>query len=304
MTFFNLFKREIKPYAVGYLPECDGHRIYYQQVGNPAGEIVLSFHGGPGGSSRAKYADFFNLKKYRVILFDQRACGLSIFKDPFYKNTTQDTAADTVRLLNHLNVRGKIVALGVSFGSTCATLFAEMFPERVKKLVLVSVFLGRDKDSENTSASAALFYPDALDILQKQVGKRSLQDAYHHLIFSDKHTDQKKALQYYGAFEKQLGSLEVKFDAPELTEKALLRFRVMMHYVKNKMFLTENQLVKNARKIAGIPCVIYQNRLDFCCPPYQAYELHKALPKSKLVLFADSGHGSAELHERIRKDFR
>ena len=61
--WFNLFNRMPEPFDEGFLPSENGHGVYYVQYGNPKGEPVLSFHGGPGGSSRPKYAKLFDLKK-------------------------------------------------------------------------------------------------------------------------------------------------------------------------------------------------------------------------------------------------
>lgn len=304
MSFFQIFHRSIKPFDTGYLPEQDGHQIFYQQFGHPKGEVVLAFHGGPGGASRASQARLFNLKKRRVILFDQRACGRSLYEDAFRKNTITACVSDGMRLLIYLGITGKITVFGSSFGTTCAVLFAETYPQRVKKIILKSVFLGRVQDFKHASPAAALFYPDVVDLFQKQAGQK-IEAYYAQLAFSDNLADQKKAFQYYGSFEKQLGALSVAFKAPqELDEKKLLSFRIMMHYVSHKMFLKDNQLLKEASKIAHIPTLIYQNRLDFCCPPSQAFELHQALKKSKLILFADSGHGSDQLNKRIKTDLK
>ena len=78
---WNFFQFMPKPFDEGFLPEQDGHKVYYVQYGNPQGIPVLSFHGGPGGCSRPKYAKLFDLKKYRFIQFDQRGCGLSEFEN-------------------------------------------------------------------------------------------------------------------------------------------------------------------------------------------------------------------------------
>ena len=72
-----------------------------------------------------------------------------------------------------------------------------------------------------------------------------------------------------------------------------------MHYQTHNMFLRPNQLLQDASKIAHIPTEIFQNRLDFCCPPYQAYELHKALPHAKFTLVPDKGHGSDRMRYLI-----
>ena len=70
--------REPKPFNEGYLPEADGHRIYFAEYGKKGGKPVLLTHGGPGGQTHAGHAAVFDLKKYRVIMFDQRGCGKSL----------------------------------------------------------------------------------------------------------------------------------------------------------------------------------------------------------------------------------
>ena len=60
---FKLRNRFIKPYTTGYLPTQDGHQIFYQEVGNPKGEPVIVFHGGPGSQCYSFFACTFNLKK-------------------------------------------------------------------------------------------------------------------------------------------------------------------------------------------------------------------------------------------------
>lgn len=57
---FGFFNNKV--FDKGYLPEFEGHEIYYQQMGNPKGEPVLFFHGGPGGSCKDSHGNYFNLK--------------------------------------------------------------------------------------------------------------------------------------------------------------------------------------------------------------------------------------------------
>jgi hypothetical protein len=44
--------------------------------------------------------------------------------------------------------------------------------------------------------------------------------------------------------------------------------------------------------------------MDFCCPPQQAWELHKAMPNSKLVLNAGYGHSTQILFKLIKKEIK
>ena len=294
LLYFKLRNHFIKPYDEGWLPELDGHEIHYYQLGNPKGEPVIQFHGGPGGSAKPSYSGMYNLRKQRIIMFDQRGCGFTQSKDPLYKNTTQATLKDALRLLAYLQITDKVVVAGASFGSTLAILFAETYPERVKRLCINSIYLGRPEDIENLSPATALFYPDALDVVKTKANGQNLNKYYNRLISSKNRADNEKAIRYYQRLERIGGSGEydVTFPKTELTDKNVQKFRVFMHYVMHDMFLTQNQLLKEAQKIAHIPTEIFQNRLDFSCPPSQAWALHKALPQAKFTLIPDKGHGS------------
>jgi proline iminopeptidase len=82
-----------------YLLEEDrGHIVYFAEYGNPKGLPVLGFHGGPGSKSRPAHADPYDLKKYRVILFDQRGCGKSTPLGEIENNTTEDLLQDAERI--------------------------------------------------------------------------------------------------------------------------------------------------------------------------------------------------------------
>ena len=77
--WYNLRNRFVKAYNSGYLPEQDGHKIFFQEIGNPKGQPVICFHGGPGSGARVSYAYSYNLKKYRVIILTK--------EDVVYQNT-------------------------------------------------------------------------------------------------------------------------------------------------------------------------------------------------------------------------
>ncbi len=303
MFWFKLRLKFLKPFNQGFLPEIDGHKIFYQELGNKNGEPILIFHGGPGGSSKPYHASGFDLKKYHIITFDQRGCGKSEYKDALYQNTIDATAQDAIRLLKFLNIKQEIIIAGASFGVTCALYFAQKHPELVKKIILNSVFLARKKDGDNMSPSAKLFYADVLETLQKVAKGKDIFTFCHEKLFSQKQKDVDLAMQYYAPFEHMIGSFDVDFPQKEYSERWLNKFKIFMHYIKNDFFLTENQLIKNAKKIAHIPTYIYHNRLDFICPMYQAHEIHKALKKSKLHIVKATGHCSPEIYLEMYNTF-
>ena len=85
-----------------------------------------------------------------------------------------------------------------------------------------------------------------------------------------------------------------------------------IHYETNGAFMEEGQLLKpeNIAKIEQIPCMCrklsfskryaddllqaawFQGRYDIVCPPKTAWDLHNALPDSKLYMIPDAGHSA------------
>ncbi|MFK4686311.1 alpha/beta hydrolase [Bradyrhizobium diazoefficiens] len=62
------------------------------------------------------------------------------------------------------------------------------------------------------------------------------------------------------------------------------------HYFVNDSFMTANQLLQNAGRLAGIPGIIIQGRYDLLCPPETAHALAKVWPGSELRIVEEAGH--------------
>ena len=296
---------EPKPSKEGYLPEVDGHQVYYADYGNPRGKPVLIFHGGPGGSCKPKQTAGFDLKKYRVLMFDQRGCGKSHPLGQWNKNTTKDLLDDTIRLLNHLNINDKLILRGGSWGSTLVLLFAEKYPEKVEKLILTQIFLANKSDLQWEREGSSLFYPDIWEKISSSVSRGAvLGEYYAKLINSGERKKQIKAVSLYGAYERILGSLNPVLEDKVIDEKIVASNRIYMNYAANNFYLRDNEIMKNIKKISHLPSLILHNRLDFVCPLQGAYQLHKALPNSKLVIVPEKGHVGELLHKTIKKEMK
>ena len=111
----------IEPFHSEHLQVSELHSIYVEQVGNPEGVPVIFIHGGPGGGISAEYRQFFDPKKYRVILFDQRGCGQSTPFAELRENTTWDLVNDMEKIRTHLGV-DKWILFGGSWGSTLVSV--------------------------------------------------------------------------------------------------------------------------------------------------------------------------------------
>src|SRR3954451_19223033 len=84
----------INPYNSGYLQVSDLHELYFEESGNPKGKPVVFLHGGPGGGTDPKMRRFFNPKRYRIVLFDQRGSGKSKPAASLVDNTTWHLVSD------------------------------------------------------------------------------------------------------------------------------------------------------------------------------------------------------------------
>jgi proline iminopeptidase len=65
--------------------------------------------------------------------------------------------------------------------------------------------------------------------------------------------------------------------------------RIENHYMVNKGWLEEGQLIANAGCLRDIPGVIVQGRYDMCTPPATAWDLHRAWPEAELEI-VHGGH--------------
>lgn len=293
-----------KPFNSGYLPEVNGHLVYYAEYGNSQGKPILVFHGGPGGCSKAKHAKIADLKKYRVVMFDQRGCGQSLPLGKTENNTTQDLLDDASRLLEYLKINQKVILRGASWGSTLALLWAERHPERVEKMLLSSVFLANDEALRWEAEDSAYFYPEFVEYLN-HASQDNIAAYYNQLIQSDDEAKQLDAINHACCFERVLGSMAPQFTAiKEVTPELLAANRIAMHYSVHKYFLKSDTILDGINKIKDIPTIMVHNRLDMVCPFKGAYDLHKAMPDSKLVISPDFGHVSKLLYRAVNKTFK
>ena len=303
MKFFKFFSPLPAPFQEGFCSVGDGHDIHYMAFGNPKGKTVIRFHGGPGGGASAHQATAFDLKKYRVLLFDQRGCKLSTSKDIYCNNTPYAAAEDAIKLLKHLKwpIKNLIVA-GSSYGATLALLFAEKYEKCVSALVLSSVFLGRKEDLAWTEESR-LFYPDLTEEMRQKIKKNeSLAEGYFRLISSDSYQNIQTALSYYGQYERNLGCLNPAFRPLKAVYDSDVRsLRIFLYYEVNHLFLKENEILNNLYKIKNIPLLIVHNRLDMTCPVAGAYQLAKQAERAELVIVPDLGHVSAKLQKVLKR---
>ena len=132
----------IEPYESGMLDGGDGHQVYWECCGNPAGKPALYLHGGPGSGCSAGQRRFFDPHVYRAVLLDQRGSGRSrpLANEPdadLNSNTTAHLIAD-IEALREMHGVDRWTILGLSWGTTLGLAYAQAYSHRVNALVLAA----------------------------------------------------------------------------------------------------------------------------------------------------------------------
>jgi len=273
----------LEPHRTGRLPVSGGHELYFEESGNPAGKPVVFLHGGPGGGTEPRQRRFFHPERYRIVLFDQRGCGRSTPHAGLEANTTWHLVADIEALREHLGI-ARWQVFGGSWGSTLALAYAEKHPERVTELVLRGIFLLRRQEIEwFYQRGASALYPDAWETYRDHIPEAERGDllaAYHRRLTSDDPAVRLAAAKAWsgweGATSKLIPDAALQSHYEE-DEVALAMARIEAHYFVNRGFLAcDDQLLRDAGRIRGIPGVIVQGRYDVVCPAESAWALHRA----------------------------
>jgi len=300
-----------EPFNSGLLRVSETHEIYYEESGNPHGKPALFLHGGPGGGTDPKMRGFFDPRRYRIVLLDQRSCGKSRPHGSLVDNTTWHLVADLEALRLHLGIERWLV-FGGSWGSTLGLAYAETHPQSVTELVLRGIFLLRRWELDwfyQSPSGAGALYPDLWERYIEPIpeAERSgLIAAYYRKLTSDDPQELLRAARAWSIWEGATSFLRLN---PEYTAKfeeaayAAAFARIECHYFINRGFMRrDSQLLEDVGRIRHIPAVIVQGRYDVICPMKSAWDLHRAWPEADLRIVADAGHSAFErgnLHELI-----
>jgi proline iminopeptidase len=302
---------ELEPFRTGRLRVDDVHEIYFEESGNPSGKPVVFLHGGPGGGTEAKQRRFFDPKRYRIVLFDQRGCGKSTPHASLDANTTWHLVADIERLREHLGV-ARWQVFGGSWGSTLALAYAETHADRVSELVLRGIFLLRDQEiAWFYQRGASAIFPDAWEEYLAPIPEAERGDllhAYHRRLTSGDAQARQEAARAWSVWEGKTSCLAPNAELITKTsgdEFSLAFARIECHYFVNHGFLDDGRELlapANVAKLRGIPGVIVQGRYDVVCPMESAWALHRAWPEAALRIVGDAGHSAMEpgiVHELV-----
>lgn len=292
----------IEPFDSGMLDVGDGHHVYWECSGNPTGKPALFLHGGPGSGCSSGQRRFFDPKLYRATLIDQRGCGRSLpLASAVGANLATNTTAHLIADIELLRVKlgvSRWTILGLSWGTTLGLAYAQAHPQRVSAMVLGFVTTTSRAEVRWITREVGRIFPEEWDRFANAVPDHMrhlpLVDAYDVMLADRDPAVRDHAARAWCAWEDAHVSLtpghapSPRFQDPEFR----LGFaRLVTHYWRHAAFLEEDQLIRDAARLNGIPGVLIHGRYDVSGPLVTAWRLHERWATSRLHILDDAGHG-------------
>jgi proline iminopeptidase len=192
------------------------------------------------------------------------------------------------------------LVFGGSWGSTLALAYAQTHPERCLALVLRGIFLCRDHEVDWFLDGLRSIFPEAWREFVAPIPEPERNDLLTAYVSRLNHADpavHMPAARAWSLYEGRCSTLLPNAEALAYFSSdhvALGLARIEAHYFRHRLFLPENALLDNVRRIRKIPAVIVQGRYDMVCPAVTADELHRAWPEAEYILVPDAGHSAWE----------
>ena len=293
------------PLAHGMLDVGDGHRVHWQEWGAPTGKPAVVLHGGPGSGCGPSWASFFDLSRYRVVLFDQRGCGRSVphaarETAALEANTTHHLVSDIERLREHRGIE-RWQVLGASWGSTLALAYAQSHPASVSELVLFAVVTTTPKEIRWLTRDLGRLFPQEWERFRAGVGgcarDADLVAAYNDLLVDPDPDVHVPAARNWCAWEDHVARAGLGLGADPRYEDPSFRLcfaRLVTYYWRHAAWLEPGALLAGAAQLGDIPGVLIHGTFDLGSPIDVPWGLAQVWPNSELVQVEGEGHRAGQ----------
>ncbi len=264
-----------------HMVRLNGVNLHYRTIGDGPALFLVS----PGWGIASDYLQrgFSSLARhFRLVFIDTRGSGLSGRPTDTAEMGSLQMAADLEALRAHLG-HSEIGLLGHSNAGAITLAYAERYPDRASKLVLIG--------SQVLGFSAAA---ETQRILQKRSNDPRFKESTRAVLhFFAGQFDPAASDDTLEKFIAQI--LPLYLHSPE---KSLPLAREQLagpisSYAFTSQFAADKALVIDQTKwlsaIRG-KVLIMVGREDFICPVTLSERLHEGIPQSQLVIFEKSGH--------------
>ena len=285
------------PREQGYLRVSAKHQIFYAVYGNVEEIPIVVVHGGPGAGCSDAFTRFFDLKRFKVIMFDQRGAMRSKLFACMEENTTQHSIEDMEALRKHLGIKQWLV-FGGSWGSLLSILYGQAYPESCLGFILKDIFLGREQDIRlfGDKSEVPEAYEEFICHIPKEQRSDLLTATYKKIMDSDPviHMDMARAMMCYHLIRTSNPPLSsTKLESILADDQYVLSIaRAVLHYVIHQLFIEPNQAILQMNRIAHLPAIILHGNIDINCSFEQAVLLNNHWENSSLHIIEHVGHSS------------
>lgn len=260
----------------GFVP-VKGGQLYYTVSGQ--GEPLVILHGGPGMDHSYFLPQMEMLsKQYRIIFYDQRACGRSSV-DVDSSSLSMDQFVEDLESLRKYFMIEKMNLLGHSFGGLLAMRYAIRYPDHLRSLILV-----------NSTPASSAWRDSSFSLMAKRKNPETDQKTASLLktaAFRDRDPD---TMAYF--FRLLFSN---SFYDPAKVDELTLHFQQnypesnrMMNYLHKDSTLMRYNLIPELRK-SKVPALIIGSEADII-PPLAVEELHRSLQNSEYTFLEACGH--------------
>lgn len=286
-----------------FIATGDGHELHVAVDGEPGAPAAVYLHGGPGSGCQPAHAALFAGTGLRVVLPDQRGAGQSRPHRARNANTTAHLVADLERIRSALAIE-RWMLVGGSWGATLALAYAEAHPARVAGLVLRAVFLGTRSEldwafGEGLRRFRPELWEQFLSALPESGRATPLDTCWRLILGTDAALARRAAFAWAGT-ERILSEIRPSaslFDDTAAADPARpVPATALMeaHYFSHGCFLAEDQLLREAGRLRGIPGRLIQGRHDLLCPPATSARLAAAWPEARVTVVEGAGHALSD----------
>lgn len=274
----------------------NGYRMFYEVQGE--GEAVVLIHGGfpsidmhlraPSIGAWTWETDF--AAAYRFIAYDRRGCWRSARTESGYDLENQ--ARDLVALLDHLEV-DSVHVIGSSAGGPIAILFAAIYPERTRTLVLAGTAANLWPDEDPVTR----IVKDQLDILDKRGAEAAWDNRPPGVVLS----------------------LDVLWEREEMKERGVLTeyedritqslkqctWKDLVHWYETQLraiaAYLDRDLTDACARIA-VPTRVVHGSNDREVPVSWGRDLAAKIPGAEFIMYPDESHGVVHRCSAVRKE--